>query len=867
MASIVPSLKALGVSSSTLLSFTRSDKSNCSILPVSSANITNEVVLELHGFMYRHSDCTYKTLYEWLSALHGEDYWPQPPPTVKSITQSAKRLLARFEKLKKLPSSTEKTERVKVFLNDPYTLPRIFVAKGKVHKYSESSMSECVSSCEDVENDTLKAVNKDLCCEVAELKSSNETLKEADRSIKVLREKVYAINRNTNKKLHRRDNAISEQSERISKQKSELDKLYKKVTNMESQLQALRKEKENLRHKADYWKTKSHHIFSSSEDQEIQEIADKQEQIRSLKEDLHSLEDQNFLLKDQVSELSSEDRPGIETFHKGKFTDDVRSCCYKLLALNVGIQNVAPVIRSVLQTLAHQSVGRLPSNTVLCRMMLEGLSLSEMQLGEKLSEDVEQHLTLQTDGTTKFGEHFATFDVATESGSYTLGLRLVLSGSAQNTLDTLKEILDDLDLVQEQMGGSAVSSTIISKLKNTMSDRHAAEKLFNELLADYRAEILPDVVCGWADANEFERVQFTRMNNFFCGLHFIVGLAECADATLRLWEEAQELPASGKSSGSQRLIRTACKGFHSRGSQQAGCSMQFRSYLSNQGIHKIPLAAFRGNRFNILFYDAAGVYNLRLHMMYYLTTSHGSLNLLLRSILSDLKVPQYVAACRALGIVDKIITGPLWRYLKSSTTSVLSVSDIYTRMNEKFTKWGENAEDVLEGNEHLLREYEDVDDVYKSLFIGTEQDSMVQEILQLLLTSFAATVQRLLADHLPGGEFNSVTDTAIVDETKSVPPTNVSPERDFAILDRLMSEKPNATHIAIESMLLFSHNKTSEWLQSKSKEKGCLKLLELYLLFKSKNFCCEGKKLMLNDESLSVERSRSMQERLRKKYS
>ena len=434
-----------------------------------------------------------------------------------------------------------------------------------------------------------------------------------------------------------------------------------------------------------------------------------------------------------------------------------------------------------------------------------------MQLREKLSEDVQQHLTLQTDGTTKFGKHFATFDIATESGSYTLGLRLVLSGSAQNTLDTLKEILDDLHYVQEQMGGSAVSSTVISKLKNTMSDRHAAEKLFNELLAEYRAEILPDVVCGWADANECERVQFTRMNNFFCGLHFIVGLAECADATLKLWEEAQELPASGKSSGSQR--RTACKGFHSRGSQQAGCSVQFQSYLSNQGI---PLAAFRGNRFNILFYDAAGVYNLRLHMMHYLTTSHGSLNLLLQSILSDLKVPQYVAACRALGIVDKIITGPLWRYLKSSTTSVLSVSDIYTRMNEKFTKWGENVEDVLEGGEHFLREYEDVDDVYKCLFIGTEQDSMVQEILQLLLTSFAVTVQQLLADHLPGGEFHSVTDTAIVDETKSVPPTNVSPERDFAILDRLMSEKPNASHIALESMLLFSHNKTSEWLQSKS---------------------------------------------------
>ena len=130
-----------------------------------------------------------------------------------------------------------------------------------------------------------------------------------------------------------------------------------------------------------------------------------------------------------------------------------------------------------------------------------------------------------------------------------------------------------------------------------MSDRHAAEKLFNELLADYIAEVLPHVATGWSEARNTEKEILTRMNNFFCGLHFIVG--------------------------------TACKSFHTRGSQQAGCSTQFRTYLCSRGIDKIPLAAFCGNRFNILFYDAAGVYFLKHHMLLYLTTSHGPLNQLL----------------------------------------------------------------------------------------------------------------------------------------------------------------------------------------------------------------------------------------------
>ncbi len=104
-----------------------------------------------------------------------------------------------------------------------------------------------------------------------------------------------------------------------------------------------------------------------------------------------------------------------------------------------------------------------------------------------------------------------------------------------------------------------------------MSDRHAAEKLFSQILSDYRQDILPDVVSGWQDMSDEEHDQITRMNNFFCGLHFLVGLA---DATLKLWESTLVEGSSPEkqTSDTQQLIRTACKAFHSRGSEQAGCS-------------------------------------------------------------------------------------------------------------------------------------------------------------------------------------------------------------------------------------------------------------------------------------------------------
>ena len=211
-------------------------------------------------------------------------------------------------------------------------------------------------------------------------------------------------------------------------------------------------------------------------------------------------------------------------------------------------------------------------------MILESLVLAQAQLGEELLQ-IPGSTTLQTDGTTKFGEHFSTFDVRTEEAvTYTLGIRCNFSGSAQNTLETFQEILSDVEGVQRALGKNSSSAEIIAKLKNTMSDRHSAEKLLNELLAEYRVEILPTVAKNWSIMSENEREHLTRVNNFFCGLHYIVGLADCAEEALKAWEDdniAQE--ASG--SGTKRLVRTACKAFHHRGSQQCGNYTLFHAYL------------------------------------------------------------------------------------------------------------------------------------------------------------------------------------------------------------------------------------------------------------------------------------------------
>ena len=202
-------------------------------------------------------------------------------------------------------------------------------------------------------------------------------------------------------------------------------------------MSVLRTKLNSVNHRATYWKQKAGEVKKLCLTQNKQ----LQEEIKSLKEKVNSLD-----LKLSETIDSSIDTT-IKTFEGVKYTDDVRACVYELLSLNVGVRNVAPVIRCVLSSLVHKSVDRLPSYGLI----LESLAVVQAQLGETLCE-TPGYTTLQSDGTTKYSQYFAALDVKDLSTTYSLGLRQVFSGAAKDTLETLKEILDDIDSVQLQIG-------------------------------------------------------------------------------------------------------------------------------------------------------------------------------------------------------------------------------------------------------------------------------------------------------------------------------------------------------------------------------------------------------------------------------
>ena len=147
-------------------------------------------------------------------------------------------------------------------------------------------------------------------------------------------------------------------------------------------------------------------------------------------------------LEDESSELAAElAREEIVTFEDGKYTDEMRQCCMSLLSHNVGVNNVGKVIVDVLQ-LANKKPCRLPSVTLLKQMLIEGRAVSLAQLSEL--HEVSDGNTLHYDGTTKKGRKYGSFQLSNTAGQYTLSVNDLVSGSAEHTLDLLKQVVSEI---------------------------------------------------------------------------------------------------------------------------------------------------------------------------------------------------------------------------------------------------------------------------------------------------------------------------------------------------------------------------------------------------------------------------------------
>ena len=206
----------------------------------------------------------------------------------------------------------------------------------------------------------------------------------------------------------------------------------------------------------------------------------------------------------------------IKAKENGHYNDTVRATYQDLVMMGVGINNIEKFVRTVLTNFTNMNIECLPKATFARPMYTESRRLSQLQVAESLLKDYDSSCrTLHTDGTSKFGKHYETYDVVTDQGQTSItGIREVSSDDTETQLNVCLDILSEIEESLQDTEKN-VSNKIISSIKNIMSDRHIVQKKFNSFFQDYHASVLPNVVENWDAMSEDIQSNFIKVNDYF----------------------------------------------------------------------------------------------------------------------------------------------------------------------------------------------------------------------------------------------------------------------------------------------------------------------------------------------------------------
>ena len=115
--------------------------------------------------------------------------------------------------------------------------------------------------------------------------------------------------------------------------------------------------------------------------------------------------------------------------------------------MGVGINNIEQVINTVLTNFTNMNIECLPKASFTRLIYTKSRRLSQLQVAEELLKDYQNSSrTLHTDGTSKFGKHYGTYDVVTDQGqTLTAGIRELSSSDTKTQLNVLLYFFSEIE--------------------------------------------------------------------------------------------------------------------------------------------------------------------------------------------------------------------------------------------------------------------------------------------------------------------------------------------------------------------------------------------------------------------------------------
>ena len=263
------------------------------------------------------------------------------------------------------------------------------------------------------------------------------------------------------------------------------------------------------------------------------------------------------------------------------------------------------------------------------------------------------------------------------------------------------------------------------------------------------------------------------------------------------------------------LLHQAAKAFKEDGCQKSGAYVDFGPYLSECLKSKNYLITFQHQRFNVAFHQGGAVYHHRSHILEFIESGRcGASNKLIDRIAYSIKQPVVLAQCRALGVLSKLICGPIMRLLERTDLSYFDMNKHWKEIRLCLHESSINSESLLlHQKQYISDSVVTEDEIYETLFCKSEQsfENLTMEALQSFCKAMCDIIDRQLSTQLPGGSMYNPT-PELEDEVRGAPLTNVRSESDFSDLDRAIKQAPQKSRLSKSGTICFNKNKTSLFL-------------------------------------------------------
>ena len=307
---------------------------------------------------------------------------------------------------------------------------------------------------------------KELLKELSNVKKERNSLK---RELEKCLSKVsHFSTRNVNKRINtQKKKKVAILKDEGSVQSQKIKDLEAETSDLNEQLELALKKGLRARKSKSHWKC---FVKNTS----IDENKFSQSYVDELNEQIAFLQNQKLELEEKLDIFMKKE---VSFFHNGKYDDSIPAVYQDLLCMGLSTRNVQKVIKIVLKDLLGIDAVKLPGSTFSNYMLLEARYVAQIHVADELcktfTEEDPQQNTLHSDGTSKKGHGYMTYDINKADGTTLVaGLRSIGGGDAQTQLITFQEVINDLSETSVlAIENSNFVSNVFYSIKNLMSDR------------------------------------------------------------------------------------------------------------------------------------------------------------------------------------------------------------------------------------------------------------------------------------------------------------------------------------------------------------------------------------------------------------